>query len=600
MPPRLTGTVARFGPRGFGFIDSRELDRAAWFHIRLLRDVEAVPEVGDEVEFDALVLPDGRIQAHDVAPVGSGPRPEAQLAPRPPLRARLQIPLSLVEGLRKEIAAVGVAPTLVAVADPEGEPVEDAAEAPPEVPVDVEPVEPPKPGSMGERVQSILGDKKRQRNEIETTAEQLEAECRLSEERIALVRADAERRIRKIIEEREEKAAKAEQLRVEATGIAVKPEERRAAWSTALRERGAAITTTLVGRVNALRDRETARKSAVVALGEAAVVRYEEVRRRARDGTDKLTAEAFGNMEATLRREVARYADALDAAERTARIAIPVAVASSQQQVVAALPLVAADLPSDPCWRVAAAFAHAMELAVRDVIGADGGPPVYGEVAGCVAVRLLGTLDVELLELLLGEAWMARPTLTELGIVFEVEKSGSLEFAVREGDDRRREADEPEGSALPAVATRLGLSLSETVAALVAHGMPFPDDAVEAGVEASLRKLLGLGVAEEIEETTPAAVVQLDPSSPTVIASRVLSRLLRDGRVGGRHTGIEHVYGHHFADEEKKVARRVVDRLLIMGILRKKLNEGAFHVYIDPRKLREVWAIINMSEGAFE
>jgi hypothetical protein len=141
---------------------------------------------------------------------------------------------------------------------------------------------------MGERVQAILGDKGRQRAEIEATAEQLEAECRLSEERIALVRADAERRIRKIIEEREEKAAKAEQLRVEATGIAIKPEERRAAWSTALRERGAALTTTLVGRVNALRDRETARKSAVVALGEAAVVRYEEVRRRARDGTDRL------------------------------------------------------------------------------------------------------------------------------------------------------------------------------------------------------------------------------------------------------------------------------------------------------------------------
>ena len=50
------------------------------------------------------------------------------------------------------------------------------------------------------------------------------------------------------------------------------------------------------------------------------------------------------------------------------------------------------------------------------------------------------------------------------------------------------------------------------------------------------------------------------------------------------------------------MAKKVVDRLLVMGILRKKLNEGQFHVYIDPRRLREVWAIINMEwkdEGVF-
>jgi hypothetical protein len=31
VPRRVTGKVARFGPRGFGFIESHELDRAAWF-----------------------------------------------------------------------------------------------------------------------------------------------------------------------------------------------------------------------------------------------------------------------------------------------------------------------------------------------------------------------------------------------------------------------------------------------------------------------------------------------------------------------------------------------------------------------------------------
>ncbi|MCK9463731.1 MAG: cold shock domain-containing protein [Proteobacteria bacterium] len=611
MARRVTGKVSRFGGRGFGFIESRELDRAAWFHVRLLRDVEAVPQVGDEVEFDVLTLPDGRIQAHDVAPAGSGPRPATRQSESPtarsPLRARLQLPLSLVEDLRKEIATAGVEPaksTLVAVAEPAPESIA-VPEAPPEEPpaevVDVEPTEPPRPGSMGERVQEILGDTKRKRTEVEAAADQLEAECRLSEERIALVRADAERRIRKIIEEREEKEHRAEQLRAEAALIVVKPEERRAAWSTALRERSAGITATLVDRARALRDRETARKSAVVALGEATVKRYEEVRRRARDVDDPIAAEAYGFREAALRSEVARYAEALDAAEKTVRIAIPVAVAAARQQVVAALPLLSADLLRDPCWRVAAAFANAMEQAARDVVEEEGGPPLYGEVDRCIAARLAGDLDVELFELLLGEAWVARPTLTELGIVFEVEKAPSLEFALRDTDDHNHDADEPEGGSLPAMAVRLGLSLSEAVAALIAHGMPFPDDTVEPGVEASLRTLLGASTEEEVREELPAATItRIDRSSPAAIASRMLLKLLRDGRVGGRHTRIEHAYGHHFADNEKQIAHRVAERLLVMGILRKKLNEGTFHVYIDPRKLREVWAIINMSEGAFE
>ncbi|MCK9464118.1 MAG: hypothetical protein M0R80_31245, partial [Proteobacteria bacterium] len=265
------------------------------------------------------------------------------------------------------------------------------------------------------------------------------------------------------------------------------------------------------------------------------------------------------------------------------------------------------DIASDPCWRVAAAFSHSMENAVREVVDTNDTPPAYGTIDGCVAVRLAGELDVELFELLLGEAWMARPTLTELGIAFEVEQAPSLAFTPSASDERTPDDGEPVGGPLPEVAARLGLSLSEAVAALVAHGMPFPDDAVDAGVEASLRSLLGLGghAPPLVPESAPAPsspTPALDRSSPAMIASRVLSRLLRDGRVGGRHTGIEHAYGHHFADEEKKVARRVVDRLLVMGILRKKLNEGAFHVYIDPRRLREVWAIINLEgqdEGAF-
>jgi hypothetical protein len=68
------------------------------------------------------------------------------------------------------------------------------------------------------------------------------------------------------------------------------------------------------------------------------------------------------------------------------------------------------------------------------------------------------------------------------------------------------------------------------------------------------------------------------------------NRVTQTRQVGFLHIkpGIEHVDGHHFVDEEKKVASRVVALPLVMGILRKKLNEGAFHVYIDPSRLRDV------------
>jgi hypothetical protein len=58
-------------------------------------------------------------------------------------------------------------------------------------------------------------------------------------------------------------------------------------------------------------------------------------------------------------------------------------------------------------------------------------------------------------------------------------------------------------------------------------------------------------------------------------------------------TGIEHTDGHHFADEAKARARRITDLVEHDGILIFKLNEGAHHVSVNPRRLREVGEIIN-------
>ena len=134
------------------------------------------------------------------------------------------------------------------------------------------------------------------------------------------------------------------------------------------------------------------------------------------------------------------------------------------------------------------------------------------------------------------------------------------------------------------------MTLAELVAALVARGLPFPDDSVAAGTEDSLRALLGVAPVPEREPGAPPAAAS--PGAPAVpaaldIAARALGKLLRARVIGGKHTRIENVYGHHFSDAEKEPARAVTEQLLRLGILLEKTNLGARHVSINPRRLED-------------
>lgn len=126
-----------------------------------------------------------------------------------------------------------------------------------------------------------------------------------------------------------------------------------------------------------------------------------------------------------------------------------------------------------------------------------------------------------------------------------------------------------------------------------------------------MRELLGLETeaAEQeqpaIELPMPEVITTAPPVATTVsssfssvnLAARLLRKLLADRRVGGRHTRIEHAYGHHFSDEEKADARAVAEWLVKEEILVPKMNMGSLHVSINPRRLRDVGAII---EGWWE
>ncbi len=100
--------------------------------------------------------------------------------------------------------------------------------------------------------------------------------------------------------------------------------------------------------------------------------------------------------------------------------------------------------------------------------------------------------------------------------------------------------------------------------------------------------------AETIEVTTPARPAPAEePSSNNDIARRMLQKLLRDRRVGARHTRMDNAWGHHFSDGEKSAARVVAEFLEKEGILMPKLNEGSHHISIDPRRLRDVGEIVD-------
>lgn len=126
------------------------------------------------------------------------------------------------------------------------------------------------------------------------------------------------------------------------------------------------------------------------------------------------------------------------------------------------------------------------------------------------------------------------------------------------------------------------------------HGLPFRDDRLDGGTEASLRELLGVEAPEE-----PAPVVAPPvpaPAPPPLplelqVAARLLGKLLRAHVIGGKHTSVQNVYGHHFSDAHKEVAKDVTERLIVLGILREKMNVGQRHVSIDPRRLEQTRAL---------
>lgn len=652
----MIGTISRWGTRGYGFVTCEQLDSEAWLHAKFLDDPEYEPRQGDRVEFDPERLPDGRYQARHVRPLDPAvhSRPRATAAPSAPSYpayndGRVAVKLSLPPILLSSPspAALPAGPASVAVpAQPAAaralstltlvEPVSSLRRPDPAVPSPAaaaadEPAARPEDALADEQLGARLARTRTARQEeaaqlhdqlarIVAEAARLEAERRTAEARLAALEAGA------LGAERQELADHLEAARC-------------------------GLERDLLHRRLLVEAHDTARNQAIARSGLPTVLEYEDVRRRLADmvaRNDVLAQKAFRALERERRmtlRELADASDRLEAAPapraRFVLFAEPDAVAAARVVLVAPLAAerVLAGGVLDPgalgsrVAHLACAFWQVAERASREGDLADANAE-YGEVAGALAVRL-PALDAGLLQLLLDDAWASRSELAGLIPELElVEGVAAPWIAEPEEDDDADQDHHPGhlneaplsasgrncvareaikgggGRDLVEVAARLGLTTRDVVALLTDRGLPFNDDLVEPGTEETLRALLGgdddggaaearAGAAEPaLSLTSPAASDDADApesvaATPRLIAGRMLRKLLRDRRVGGRHTRIENAYGHHFSDQEKDVARRVAEWLEKDGILMPKLNEGSHHISINPRRLRDVGQIVD-------
>jgi hypothetical protein len=79
------------------------------------------------------------------------------------------------------------------------------------------------------------------------------------------------------------------------------------------------------------------------------------------------------------------------------------------------------------------------------------------------------------------------------------------------------------------------------------------------------------------------------------MARRILQRLDGMGKWGGYHTDIAHL-ARGFAGNDRALALEVGERLIAAGLLAEKPSVGQRHVFLDPRRARDVRALIEDGE----
>ncbi|HEV2999768.1 MAG TPA: hypothetical protein VGW75_03425 [Solirubrobacteraceae bacterium] len=130
------------------------------------------------------------------------------------------------------------------------------------------------------------------------------------------------------------------------------------------------------------------------------------------------------------------------------------------------------------------------------------------------------------------------------------------------------------------------LKVAHAVATL--GGRPSDPASVEEHEEAVL-EMLGGGQRDSVPRPHD------DPDPPRRAARRILQRLDGMGKWGGYHTEFAHL-SRGFAPGERALASAVGEALLEAGLLAEKPSVGQRHVFLDPRKVPEIRALIDRGE----
>jgi hypothetical protein len=134
----------------------------------------------------------------------------------------------------------------------------------------------------------------------------------------------------------------------------------------------------------------------------------------------------------------------------------------------------------------------------------------------------------------------------------------------------------------PPIGATHQLVVAAQVAALGGH--PADPAAAEEHEDAVLAVLLGGRDAGPVRPHE-------DPLPARRTARRILQRLDGMGKWGGYHTEFAHL-ARGFAGNDKGLAEDVGERLLDAGLLMEKPSVGQRHVYLNPRRARDIRALI--------
>ena len=86
-----------------------------------------------------------------------------------------------------------------------------------------------------------------------------------------------------------------------------------------------------------------------------------------------------------------------------------------------------------------------------------------------------------------------------------------------------------------------------------------------------------------------------DPDPAMRVARRILQRLDGMGKWGGYHTEFAHL-ARGFAPSEHKLASDIGEALLQAGLLAEKQSVGQRHVFLDPRRVKDIRGLIERGE----